>query len=50
MYLDRYYAVSAAAALFKHIEFNHNVIFASNTLQIEYEGIEKSMFIGKSTI
>jgi len=47
MYLDRYYAVSAAAALFKYIEFNHNVMFSSNSLQIEYEGIEKSMFVGK---
>lgn len=43
----RYYAVSAAAALLKHIEFNHNVIFHSNTLKIKYEGIENSMFIGE---
>lgn len=46
----RFYAVSAAAALLKHIEFNHNVTFSSNTLKIEYEGIENSMFIGKIKI
>ncbi|XP_025409358.1 mutS protein homolog 4-like [Sipha flava] len=43
--LPKFYAVSAAAALLKHIEFNHNVTFSSNTLNIEYKGIEKSMFI-----
>lgn len=46
----RFYAISAAAALLKHIEFNHNVIFSSNTLQIEYQGIEKLMIIGKLII
>jgi len=46
----RLYAVSAAAALLKHIEFNHNVIFSSNTLRIEYEGIDKLMIIGKLII
>lgn len=46
----RFYAVSAAAALLKHIEFNHNVTFSSKTLKIEYEGIENSMFIGKLII
>ncbi|XP_050066677.1 mutS protein homolog 4-like [Aphis gossypii] len=47
--LPKFYAVSAAAALLKHIEFNHNVIFSSNTLQIEYEGVEKSMFVDANT-
>ncbi|XP_026815539.1 mutS protein homolog 4-like [Rhopalosiphum maidis] len=47
--LPKFYAVSAAAALLKHIEFNHNVMFSSNTLRIEYEGVEKSMFIDANT-
>ncbi|VVC26209.1 P-loop containing nucleoside triphosphate hydrolase,DNA mismatch repair protein MutS, core,DNA [Cinara cedri] len=42
---SKYYAISAAAALLKHLEFNHNVIFHSNTLKVKYEGIENSMFI-----
>ncbi|XP_050546917.1 mutS protein homolog 4-like [Daktulosphaira vitifoliae] len=43
--LTKYYALAAAAALFKYIEFQHNTIFSSNTLQLEYVGVEKSMFI-----
>lgn len=43
----RFYALAAAAALLKFIEFMKSIIFTSKSLKIEYQSPENVMAIGK---
>ncbi|KAG8977624.1 MutS protein msh4 [Tulasnella sp. 425] len=45
----RYYALSAASALFKYTESRLNVIFATQSLRIKYRGVEGTMMIDTDT-
>jgi hypothetical protein len=42
----RFYALAAAAALLKYIEFVRNVLFAPKSLKVEYQGSQNTMVIG----
>lgn len=42
---DKYYVLSAASALFKHIEFRLNTRFAMGSLRIRYASVEGTMMI-----
>lgn len=41
----RYYVLSAASALFKHVEFRLNTRFAMGSLRIRYASVEGTMMI-----
>ena len=45
----RYYALSAASALFKHAELRLNVRFAASSLLIRYTQVEGTMMIDSDT-
>lgn len=45
--LDRYYCLSAAAALLKYVEFIQNVMFAPESLKVIFKGSEKTTMIGQ---
>lgn len=47
IFLQRFYALSAAGALIKYVEFKKNVRLASRSLKVEYQGTEDIMIIGK---
>ncbi|KAG8914378.1 MutS protein msh4, partial [Tulasnella sp. 408] len=47
--LSRYYALSAASALFKYADSRLNVVFASQSLRIRYRGVEGTMMIDTDT-
>lgn len=42
----RHYALSAAAALLKYIEFIQNVMYARKTLKVTYTAIDDCCLIG----
>jgi DNA mismatch repair protein MSH4 len=42
----RFYALAAAAALLKYIEYVRNVLFAPKSLKVEYQGSQNTMVIG----
>lgn len=44
--LERFYALAAAAALLKYVEFIQNVIFAAHSLKVEYQGPHHGTIIG----
>lgn len=44
---SRYYALSAAAALLKYVEFIQNIVFAPASLRVKFHGSEKTTLIGK---
>ena len=46
---DRYYALSAASALFKHAELRLNIRFAASSLLIRYTQVEGTMMIDPET-
>ncbi|KAF8588523.1 hypothetical protein K439DRAFT_1406319 [Ramaria rubella] len=46
---DKYYALSAAAALFKHTELKLKTIFAAHSLRITYTPVEGTMMIDTET-
>lgn len=48
-YLIRYYALSAASALFKHAELKLNTRFAPASLRVRYIPVEGSMMIDPET-
>lgn len=43
---DKFYALSAAAALIKYVEFTQNVRLAPKSVKVEYQGTEDTMIIG----
>jgi len=43
---NRFYALAAAAALLKYIEFVRNVLFAPKSLKVVYQGSQNTMVIG----
>lgn len=43
---NRFYALAAAAALLKYIEFVRNVLFAPKSLKVVYQGSQHTMVIG----
>jgi len=45
----RYYALSAACALFKYVEAKLNIRFAAGSLVIHYVPVEGTMMIDKET-
>ena len=45
----RYYALSAASALFKHAEAKLNIRFAAASLRIRYVQVEGTMMIDPET-
>lgn len=45
----RYYALSAASALFKHTELRLNTRYAANSLLIRYTQVEGTMLIDSGT-
>ncbi|KAF7762129.1 hypothetical protein Agabi119p4_8722 [Agaricus bisporus var. burnettii] len=47
---NKYYALSAACALFKYAESQLNVRFASNSLRIKYIPVEGTMMIDPETV
>lgn len=47
VFKSRFYALSAAAALLKYVEFLQNLIFAPKSLCIKYEGSQNTVLIGK---
>ncbi|XP_065344364.1 mutS protein homolog 4-like [Cloeon dipterum] len=46
---NRFYALSAAAALLKYIEFLQNIIFAPKSLSIQYQGSQNTTLIDIET-
>nr|VWO97154.1 YL1_C domain-containing protein [Ganoderma boninense] len=46
---NKYYALSAASALFKHAELRLNVRFAASSLLIRYTQVEGTMMIDSDT-
>ncbi|KAG9045604.1 MutS protein msh4 [Tulasnella sp. UAMH 9824] len=46
---NKYYALSAASALFKYADSRLNVVFASQSLRIRYRGVEGTMMIDTDT-
>ncbi|XP_034251645.1 mutS protein homolog 4-like isoform X2 [Thrips palmi] len=42
---DKFYALAAAAALLKYVEFVQNVIFAAHSLKVEYQGAHHGTII-----
>ncbi|KAK3917513.1 MutS protein-like protein 4 [Frankliniella fusca] len=46
---DRFYALAAAAALLKYVEFVQNVIFAAHSLKVEYQGAHDGTLIDIKT-
>ncbi|KAK6626433.1 hypothetical protein RUM44_008906 [Polyplax serrata] len=46
---DKFYALSAAAALIRYVEFTQNVHLAPRSLKIEYQGSEDTMLIDLDT-
>jgi len=46
---DRYYALAATCALFKHAEFKLNTRFAAGSLRIRYVPVEGTMMIDPDT-
>lgn len=44
---DKFYALSAAAALIKYVEYTQNVRLALRSVKVEYQGTEDTMIIGK---
>lgn len=44
---SRYYALTAASALFKFLQNNLNVFYASGSINIEYQESEGYALIGK---
>ncbi|KAJ1530742.1 hypothetical protein ONE63_005597 [Megalurothrips usitatus] len=46
---DRFYALAAAAALLKYVEFVQNVIFAAHSLKVEYQGAHHGTIIDVKT-
>lgn len=46
----RFYALTAAAAVLKYVEYIQCVVFARESLKIEYHSSENTMIIGKKTI
>lgn len=46
---DRYYALSAACALFKHAENRLNTRFSASSLRIHYTSVEGTMLIDPET-
>lgn len=48
--LERFYALAAAAALLKYVEFIQNVIFAAHSLKVEYQGAHHGTIIGNQYI
>ncbi|KAF8508765.1 muts domain V-domain-containing protein [Gautieria morchelliformis] len=46
---NKYYALSAAAALFKHMETRLNTIYAARSLRITYTPVEGTMMIDTET-
>lgn len=45
-FLDRFYALTAAAAVLKYVEYIQCIVFARETLKIEYHSSENTMIIG----
>lgn len=46
----RFYALTAAAAVLKYVEYIQCVVFARESLKIEYHSSENTMIIGISRI
>ncbi|XP_033606751.1 mutS protein homolog 4 isoform X2 [Cryptotermes secundus] len=46
---QKFYALAAAAALLKYIEFVRNVLFAPKSLKVEYQGSQNTMVIDVKT-
>ncbi|KAE8739731.1 hypothetical protein FOCC_FOCC014775, partial [Frankliniella occidentalis] len=46
---DRFYALAAAAALLKYVEYVQNVIFAAHSLKVEYQGAHDGTLIDVKT-
>ena len=46
---DKYYCLSALAALIKYIEYIENITFTANSLKISYTGSEQTMLIDPLT-
>ncbi|GFG40763.1 hypothetical protein Cfor_06041, partial [Coptotermes formosanus] len=46
---QKFYALAAAAALLKYIEFVRNVLFAPKSLKVEYQGSQNTMVIDMKT-
>ena len=44
---NRFYALAAAAALIKYVEFSLNMLFSPKSLRVEYQGSQTTMVIGK---
>ncbi|GAB6032154.1 MutS protein msh4 [Chamberlinius hualienensis] len=42
---DKYYALAAAAALLKYVEFIQNIIYSAKSLKVQYAGGEKTTMI-----
>ena len=49
VHVDRYYALSAASALFKYVEIRLNIQFASGSLRIRFIPVEGTMMIDPET-
>ena len=47
---DKFYALSAAAALIKFVEFTQHVIFAPGTLQLILEGSNRTTMMDAATV
>lgn len=45
---SKYYALSAAAALFKYIEFIQHIVYTPKSMRIDYETAENATMIGKN--
>lgn len=50
MYFFRFYALTAAAALLRYVEYIQCIVFQPHSLKIEYHASENSTFIGKSIL
>ncbi|KAL0275351.1 UNVERIFIED_CONTAM: hypothetical protein PYX00_003220 [Menopon gallinae] len=46
---DKFYALSAASALIKYVEFTQNILFAPRSMKVEYQGTEDTMIIDLET-
>lgn len=46
---NKYYCLSAAAALLKYIEFIENVVYAHKSIKVVFEGLTNTMLIDPST-
>lgn len=44
----RYYALAAAAALLKYVEYVQHVVYAPKSMRIEFQGSPNTTMIGKT--